>query len=121
MVIHTTDSQLVSETLATLFSMIQQGPVSCSVLLKNSGVNTMNYRFQEYIVVNNQLAWTDMGASGSDFYNTLQPNEVKQVEVISTSPQVQLVGNASGGAFLEFAVTRYANRASGAALPILNL
>lgn len=117
MVIHTTDSQLVGETLSTLFSMIQQGPVDSAIVLKNSGVNTLNYRFQQY----NGTSWVDMGANGSDFYNTLQVNEVKLIEVESSYPQVQCVGNASGGAFLEFAVTRYVNRASGGAIPILNL
>jgi len=97
--------------------MIQQGPVDCAIVLKNSGVNTMNYRFQQY----NGSAWVDMGASGSDLYNTLSVNEVKLIEVDSSYPQVQMVGNASGGAFLEFAITRYVNRASGGSVPILNL
>ena len=117
MIIHTTDSQLVGETVSTLFSMIQQGPVNCAIVVKNSGVNTMNYRFQTF----NGTSWVDMGASGSDLYNTLSVNEVKLVEVDSSYPQVQMVGNASGGAFVEFAITRYVNRASGGAVPILNL
>jgi len=117
MVIHVTDSQLVGETNSTLFSTIQQGPVDMAIVIKNSGVNTMNYRFQEF----NGSAWVDMGASGSDLYNTLSVNEVKLIEVDSSYPQVQMVGNASGGAFLEFAITRYVNRASGGSVPILNL
>ncbi len=117
MVIHITDSQLVGETSSTLFSTIQQGPVDMAIVIKNSGVNTMNYRFQEY----NGSAWVDMGASGSDLYTTLSVNEVKLIEVESSYPQVQMVGNASGGAFLEFAITRYVNRASGGSVPILNL
>jgi hypothetical protein len=32
-----------------------------------------------------------------------------------------MVGNASGGAYLSFDVTRYAERQSGGSLPILNL
>jgi len=87
------------------------------VVMKNSGVNTMNYRFQEF----NGSAWVDLGSSGSDYYNTLSVNEVKVLKVSSTYPQIQMVGNASGGAFLEFAVTRYFNRASGASIPILTL
>ena len=117
MYITTTDNQIVGEVASTLFSIIQQGPVSAAVTLKNSGVNTMNYRFQEF----NGTAWVDMGASGSDFYTTLSVNEVKLIKLTSNYPQVQMVGNASGGAFLEFAVARYANRASGGTLPILNL
>ena len=87
------------------------------VIIKNSGVNTMNYRFQEF----NGTAWVDLGASGSEFYNTLSVNEVRVLVVSSDYPQVQMVGNASGGAFLEFSVTRYFNRASGGPIPILNL
>lgn len=117
MVIHITDSQIVGETQSTLWSTIQQGPVSMLVIIKNSGVNTMNYRFQEF----NGSAWVDLGTSGSDYYNTLSVNEVKTIEVTSTYPQVQMVGNASGGAFLEFSVTRYHNRASGGSIPILTL
>lgn len=111
------DSQVVGETVATLWSTLQQGPVSMNVIVKNSGVNTMNYRLQEHT----GAAWVDLGASGSDFYNTLQPGEVRQFKVSSAYPQVQMVGNASGGAFLEFSIQRYANRASGGAIPLLSL
>lgn len=117
MYIQVTDSQVVSEVVSTLWSTIQQGPVNAMVIIKNSGVNTMNYRFQEF----NGTAWVDLGASGSDFYNTLSVNEVKLIKLVSAYPQVQMVGNASGGAFLEFAVTRYSNRASGGPIPILTL
>lgn len=117
MVIHVTDSQIVGETQSTLWSTLQQGPINMLVIIKNSGVNTMNYRFQEF----NGSAWVDLGTSGSDYYNTLSVNEVKTIKVTSTYPQVQMVGNASGGAFLEFSVTRYFNRASGGSIPILNL
>lgn len=117
MYITVTDSQVVSEVLSTLWSTVQQGPVNAMVIIKNSGVNTMNYRFQEF----NGTAWTDLGTSGSDYYNTLSVNEVKMFKLSSSYPQVQMIGNASGGAFLEFAVTRYVNRASGGPIPILNL
>lgn len=117
MIIHTTDSQVVGETQSVLWSALQQGSVNMVLFFKNSGVNTMNYRIQEF----NGTAWTDLGASGSEFYTTLSPNEIKSIKVTSTYPQIQMVGNASGGAFLEFAVTRYFNRASGGAIPILAL
>jgi hypothetical protein len=117
MIILNTDSQIVGETQSTLFSVMQSGPVNMLVIVKNSGVNTMNYRFQEF----NGTSWVDLGASGSDYYNTLSVNEVKTLKVYSVYPQVQMVGNASGGAFLEFSVTRYFNRPSGGSIPILNL
>lgn len=117
MVTLVTDSQVVGETESTLWSTIQQGPVSMLVILKNSGVNTMNYRVQEY----NGSAWVDLGASGSEYYTTLSANEVKSLKITSSYPQVQMVGNASGGAYLEFSVQRYVNRASGGSLPLLSL
>jgi hypothetical protein len=117
MIIHCTDGQVVGETVSTLFTVLQQGPVAMLVVIKNSGVNTMNYRFQE----NNGTTWVDLGAQGTDFYNTLSPGEVRSFKVSSTYPQVQMVGNASGGAFIDFSLTRYYNRAAGGSLPILAL
>ena len=117
MVLQVTDGQVVGETLSTLFTVLQQGPVAMLVIIRNSGVNTMNYRFQEY----NGTAWIDLGDSGSDYYSTLMPAEVKSFKVSSNYPQVQMVGNASGGAFLDFSVTRYWNRAAGGTLPIMAL
>lgn len=117
MIILNSDSQIVGETQSTLFSTMQQGPVSMLVIIKNSGVNVMSYRFQEY----NGSAWVDLGASGTDYYTTLSVNEVKSLKITSAYPQVQMVGNASGGAFLEFSVTRYFNRPSGGSIPILNI
>jgi hypothetical protein len=117
MVVQVTDSQVVGETLATLFTIIQPAPIDAAIILKNSGVNTMNYNFQEW----NGTAWVDMGASGSDLNNTLVAGETILVNVSSSNAKVQLIGNASGGALLEFSVTRYFNRSSGGAIPILNL
>lgn len=117
MTIYAEDNQVVGETLSTLFSLFQTGPVDALVIMKNSGVNTMNYTFQEF----NGTSWVDLGAAGTDLNNTLQANEVVMLQVSSNYPKVQLVGNASGGAFLEFSVSRYYNRSSGGSLPILNL
>lgn len=117
MITQVTDGQLVGETLSTLFTMFQTGPVNALVVLKNSGVNTMNYDFQEF----DGTQWDDLGAQGTPLNNTLQPNQVVMLQVQSNFPQVQLIGNASGGAFLEFSITRYFNRASGGPVPLLNL
>lgn len=116
MIVNVQDSQVVGETLATLFTIIQAPPIDSAVFLKNSGVNTMNYDFQEW----NGTTWVDLGASGSDYNNTLQPNEVVLINLMSSNSKVQLIGNASGGAFLEFSVGRYFNRDSGGAIPLLN-
>jgi len=112
-----TDQQIVGEVQSTLFSVLQQGPIAMMLCIKNSGVNTINYRLQEYT----GSAWVDLGAQGTEFYTTLSVNEVKMIKVTSTYPQVQMVGNASGGSYLELSLTRYFNRSSGGSLPLLNL
>lgn len=117
MVVQLTDSQIVGETLATLFTIIQPAPINAAIIIKNSGVNTMNYNFQEW----DGTQWDDLGASGSPLNNTLQPNQTLLVQVSSSNSKVQLIGNASGGALLEFSVTRYFDRQSGGSIPILNL
>jgi hypothetical protein len=117
MILHVTDGQTIGEQLSTIFTVLQQGPVNFLIIIKNSGINTMNYRFQEF----NGTSWADLGQSGSDFNNTLRASEVRSFKVTSNYPQVQMVGNASGGAFIDFSVTRYWNRAAGGAIPILAL
>ena len=117
MIAHVTDSQVVGETQATLFTIIQAAPVDAAVIMTNSGVNTINYDWQEWV----NGVWTDLGASGSDYNNTLQAGETVLINVMSSNPKVQLLGNASGGAFLEFAITRYFQRESGGPIPLLCL
>jgi len=117
MTILVSDTQVVGETVSTLWSVLQQGPVAMTLIIKNSGVNVISYRFQEW----NGTAWADLGANGTDYYNTLIQNQVRSFKVESNYPQVRMVGNASGGAFLEFSVLRYADRSSGGSVPILNL
>ena len=111
------DNQVVGENSSTLLSLIQQGPVNATVIMKNSGVNTMNYVFQQF----NGTAWVDMDVPGTDYQDTLSASEVKTMVLVSAYPQVRLNGYASGGALLEFNIGRYTNRASGGALPLINL
>lgn len=117
MITTVTDSQTVSETQSTLFTIIQASPIDAAVLIKNSGVNTINYTFQEW----NGNAWVDLGAAGTDLNTTLSPNQAKLVVVDSSNPKVQLIGNASGGSLLEFTATRYFDRSSGGPIPLLSL
>jgi hypothetical protein len=113
MTVSFSDNQIVAEVLATLLTV--KGVTEFCIILKNSGVNTMNYRFQEF----NGSSWVDLGASGSDFYNTLSADQVRTIKVDSNYPQVQVVGNASGGAYLEFSAMCEINRASGGSYTIL--
>lgn len=114
MIVHCTDGQLVGETSSTMFTLLQDGAVSATIFIRNSGTNTMNYRFQEW----NGTTWVDLGASGSDYYNTLSPSEVRSFKLSSSNSKVQMLGNASGGAFLDFSITRFFNRTSGGAIPL---
>lgn len=96
--------------------MVQQGPVSAGVIMTNSGTNTVTYRFQEH----DGSAWADLGVLGDDTYNTLIAAQTRHFVVSSTYPNVRVLGNASGGAQLDFSVSRFHTRASGAAIPILS-
>lgn len=87
------------------------------MFIKNSGVNTINYSVQQY----NGTSWVDMDVLGTDLHNTLSPSQIKAITINSAYPQVQMIGNASGGALLDFSANRYFNRASGGALPLLSL
>lgn len=113
MTVFFTDGQVVGESVATLLTV--KGVTTFTIILKNSGVNTMNYRFQQY----NGSSWIDLGASGSDFYSTLTQNQVKTLSVTASYPQVQVIGNASGGAFLEFSTMTEIDRPSGGSYTIL--
>jgi hypothetical protein len=111
------DSETVPETENTLFSLLQSGTPDCLIHLHNAGVNTVNYRCQVY----NGSTWVDIGVSGSDTYNTLTANQVRSIKLVPSSPQIRVVGNASGGSVLKFAVFRYFTRSAGGPLPILSL
>ena len=109
------DSQAVAETEGVLFESLQSGAVDFAFIVQNVGVNTVNYRFQEY----NGTAWANMDVQGTDLYNTLSPDQVKSFKVESDYPRVRLVGNASGGSTIEFSLARFFNRSSGGALPLM--
>jgi hypothetical protein len=109
------DTQDFSDVESTGFEMIQQGPVSALMTLKNMGANTLTFRIQQSVAG----TWTDIGALGTDYYNTLVADQVRTVSVSSAYPQVRLRGSASGGATLEFGVLRYYARPSGGQLPLL--
>jgi len=111
------DNQTVAETSGVLWSTIQAGTVELLVTLTNSGVNTINYIYEEY----NGTAWAAMDVQGSLLYNTLMSGQTKTMVVSSSYPQVRLTGNASGGSVLNFSISRYADRASGGAIPLLFL
>lgn len=111
------DSQLVGETEATVFTLIQQSSTPTSVFLTNQGTNALTYRFQEQL----DGTWTDIGEVGTSTNGALVPNQSIAVLIDSTATSVRLVGNASGGTRLDFSVSRLAVRAAGGPLPILTL
>jgi len=113
MTVHHSDGQVVGETESQLVQV--KGVTALNVIIKNSGVNVMQYRWQEY----NGSTWVDLGVSGSDLYNTLTVNQVRMFKAASTYPNVRMLGSASGGSWLEFAITTDITRQSGGAYTIL--
>jgi len=111
-----TDTQVIGETSAQAFAFIQQGPVNAAITLKNAGINTINYVFQELI----SGVWTNIDVLGTDVNNTLVSGQSRLIQVESDYPQVRCMANASGGSTLEFGVLRWVERADGGQLPILN-
>ena len=109
------DTNIVAETEAQLVEFLQQGPIAQLMFLSNDGVNTMNYRFEYY----SGTAWVAMGAVGSDYYNTLISGQSRAISVSSAYPRIRIMGNASGGAILNFTVSRQFTRSSGGSCPIL--
>jgi hypothetical protein len=67
MTVFWTDNQVVGETESTLLTT--KGVTQFSITLKNSGVNTMNYRFQEY----NGTAWVDLALSARTITTRFPP------------------------------------------------
>ncbi len=110
------DSNPVTSDDAVLFSMLQQAPVAALATLTNKGSNIIAYRFQ-------QLAagtWSNLDTLPSPLNNTLSPGQTMAVAVVSSYPQVRLMGSATGGATLAFGLSRLVNRPSGGVIPILN-
>lgn len=107
------DTNTVGEVDAVMFSMIQGGSVSAMVSLSNIGSNTITYHWQEF----NGTAWAEQALVP----NTLTPSQVTPAVVTSLYPQVRLMACASGGALLDFVVTRVVTRVPGGELPILSI
>lgn len=110
-----TDNQIVNEYESCLFTMMAQGLDDVVIAMSNHGINTMNYRFQEY----NGSQWRDIGGPGTDVYSTLMADQSRTVRVSSKYAQIRLMGNASGGSILSFTLVRTHNRSSGGPIPIV--
>jgi hypothetical protein len=118
-----TDTELVPDTgpisgKTQLFEMIQQGPITSTILIRNAGANQINYTFQEF----NGTAYVDMGLVGTEFNTTLASGStgIRLIKLISNFPKVRLIANATGGSTLEFTVTRYVTRGSFGDIPLLS-
>lgn len=110
------DIQSIGEVDSAAFGAVQQGATNAQFMLKNSGINTINYRFQFL----NGSTWQDLGLEGTIYNNTLATDEVIQVSLTDLPAQIQLMCNASGGSVLFFEVTRYFNWTVGGFLPLLS-
>lgn len=110
-----TDFQTVGEVEAKAFGLAQQGATNVFVTLKNDGVNTITYRFQELV----GSTWTDADEAGTDFNDTLAEGEEIAVALVDLAANVRLMAYASGGSVLSFSVARYFNWTSGGFLPLV--
>jgi hypothetical protein len=101
-----------------LFEILQQGPVSATIFIRNAGANQINYIFQEH----NGTTWVDMGLAGTDFNNSLAVGSLglKLFKLTSAFAKVRIIANATGGSTLDFTVTRYVVRGSFGGIPILS-
>lgn len=103
------DINTVGEAEATLLDLTQSGG-DLTFQLNNVGVNTMNYRFD---ASPDNVQWTALGLAGSLFYSTLMSGQSRTITLPAATQRVRLVGNASGGAILDFSITRFVNRPNG--------
>jgi predicted ArsR family transcriptional regulator len=111
------DIQNIGEVETQAFGAVQQGRTNAFFTLKNEGVNTVSYRFQQRL----SGVWTDVGVSGTDYNNTLTEEETVEVALVDLAPQTRLLASASGGSVLKFAVARYAAWAVGEMIPLMSV
>ena len=111
------DTQVVGNSSATLFTLLQQGSVQASVILNCLGSNSISYDFQSSP---DGVTWTDIQPIGQPLNNTIVPGQQVQVVVASAYNFVRLIGNASGGSTLDFSVARFFNRPSGGTVPLVS-
>lgn len=117
MFVNISDAQIVGETQSVLLTLIQAAPIDAAVIMTNAGVNPISYDWQTW----DGSQWDDLETVGNPLNNVLLPATSILVQVQSSNSKVQLLGNASGGALLTFNISRFFNRQSGGAIPILNL
>jgi len=117
------DTETVPETgsvsgKTVLFEMLQQGPITATIFIRNAGANQIDYIFQEF----NGTAYVDLGVSGTNFNNSLAVGSAgfKMFVLTSSYSKVRIIANASGASTLDFTITRYVNRGSFGGVPILS-
>jgi hypothetical protein len=117
------DTEIVPETgsvsgKTVLFEILQQGPVSAAIFIRNAGANQINYIFQEF----NGTTWVDLGVLGTDFNNSLAVGSLgtKLFKLTSVYARVRVIASATGGSTLDFTLTRYVVRTSFGGVPILS-
>lgn len=115
MIITRQDSQIVGATSSTLFTL-SQAPSPISFVLQNTGVNILAYDFQ---TSSDNVNFTDIAPPGSPTNNTLLPGQITFITFTPSAPNVQCVGYASGGSTMEFAITSFLNRPSGAGTSVI--
>jgi hypothetical protein len=116
------DTQTVTSTDSVLFSLINQGAISAICLMTNLGTSTLNYHWQQYILVGGVWTWTDISPTQDNYFTgTLTAGSSFIVQINNTNPQIQLMGNSSVNTTLLFSVDRIFKRPFGGLLPLVNI
>jgi len=91
------DTNEVTSSTLEMWRVLQSSPINFFVTLKNAGDNNIDYQFP---------------AGGS---------QIISYKINSSLAMVRLTASASSGSTIDFAVSRYFNRAQYGPLPLLSL
>ena len=111
------DTNGVTSTQAEMWRVWQSSPINFYAVLKNAGANNIDYQFQES---SDGTTWSSItGANGT--LTTSAGSQLASFKISSSLATVRLVASSTTTSTLDFAVTRYATRADGGALPLVSM
>jgi len=111
------DTNTVTSSTLEMWRVLQSSPINFFVTLKNVGDNNIDYQFQES---SDGVTWANIASTSG----TLTPSGGSQIisyKINSSLAMVRLTASASSGSTIDFAVSRYFNRAQYGPLPLLSL
>lgn len=103
----------------TMFLVLGANAYGMAMFLHNSGLNSLDYKFQESDE-NNDSLFTDISDPNEPVSGTIAADGVVLVKITSTKPYIRLRASAAGGSELEIPVIQYVKNTSNV-LPILDV